>query len=212
MSFLKEMAYPSNFSMEEFESIRSHAKKIKYASERLKKIGVGSSRVVFQIDDEKVLKVAKNQRGVMQNEVEADYSLQNYALIAKVFESSENPNGVMWLEMELAKKVNPKRFEQLSGYSMKTLNDFLLFENERINPRNRISIQSQMTDEQHQEMWENEFISDLMTFTSSYDMVIPGDLIKLNSWGEVIKDGEDSLVLIDFGFNKRVQYKYYGTN
>lgn len=35
-------------------------------------IGNGSSRMVFQISDERVLKVAKNAKGIAQNEAEGE--------------------------------------------------------------------------------------------------------------------------------------------
>lgn len=209
---LNEMAYPSTFNMEEFETIRSHSGKIKYATERLKRLGSGSSRVVFQIDDEKVLKIAKNEKGIAQNEVETDWSMQKNGIVAKVFEHSRNPKGVMWLEMELAKKVNSSRFKQLCGYDIKVLNDFLLHEAKRMQPSKTYYFQSTLSDEQAAEMWESEFISDLMNFITNYDMMIPGDFVKLSSWGEVISEGTPSLVMIDFGFSSNVQYQYYKIN
>ena len=59
-NFIKE-AYPESFSFEEFNNIRSYNGKLKYANQRLKKISSGSSRVVYQVDNERVLKIAKNK-------------------------------------------------------------------------------------------------------------------------------------------------------
>ena len=66
-NYLKEMAYPTSFNMEEFKSIRSFADRVKYCEQRLKKLGAGSSRRVYQIDNEKCLKLAKNGKGIGQN-------------------------------------------------------------------------------------------------------------------------------------------------
>ena len=65
-----EEAYPESFNMETFKSLRNHAERNRYAAEHLQKIAAGSSRIVYKIDDEKVLKLAKNDKGIAQNETE----------------------------------------------------------------------------------------------------------------------------------------------
>ena len=61
------MAYPVSFNMDEFKGIRSFADRVKYCENRLKKLGAGTSRRVYQIDNEKCLKLAKNRKGIAQN-------------------------------------------------------------------------------------------------------------------------------------------------
>ena len=79
-------AYPLEFSMEKFNAISSYRGKVKYAQSLLKRISSGSSRIVYLIDDTKVLKLAKNRKGLAQNEIEADWSKFNYGITAEVFE------------------------------------------------------------------------------------------------------------------------------
>ena len=69
-SYLEE-DYPSNFNLEEFSKLTSFNKRIQYCQERLKRISSGSSRIVYMVDDTKVLKIARNQKGLGQNEIEA---------------------------------------------------------------------------------------------------------------------------------------------
>ena len=53
------------------DEIRSFRGRFKYCTEHLwNAIGKGSSRAVFQIDDEKILKLAINNKGIMQNTAE----------------------------------------------------------------------------------------------------------------------------------------------
>lgn len=66
---MREMAYPMFFNMEEMLSLDSYSARVRYCQQRLQKIGNGSSRVVFAVDDEKVLKVAKNKKGIAQNQL-----------------------------------------------------------------------------------------------------------------------------------------------
>ena len=118
-----EMAYPQSFSFEEFNTISTYAGKQRYAEKHLKRLGSGSARVVYQIDDEKVLKLAKNRKGLAQNEVELDWGLQQYGTVAKIYESDEDK--FYWLEMQLAKKLNVSDFESINEVSWKDYIKFL---------------------------------------------------------------------------------------
>ena len=61
-------AMDDSFDFEELSSLPSYNARLKYCTQHLgKHIGKGSSRVTFQIDDENVLKLAFNQKGVAQN-------------------------------------------------------------------------------------------------------------------------------------------------
>jgi len=66
MNNLYEMAYPESFSMDTLLSLSSYMKKVWYANTHLQKIASGSSRIAYKIDDEKVLKISKNKKGLAQ--------------------------------------------------------------------------------------------------------------------------------------------------
>lgn len=75
----------NGFSFETLTSQSSYKKRIDYCKQMLgQPIGKGLSRIVFQISDERVLKVAKNQKGIAQNEAEGNIyqqrNLQNKQL------------------------------------------------------------------------------------------------------------------------------------
>jgi hypothetical protein len=75
--FITEMVPPPE-SWDRGVFHKSFKKQLDYAIERAAKIGTGSSRVVFEIEYEgrpTVLKIAKNAKGLAQNEKEADYGL-----------------------------------------------------------------------------------------------------------------------------------------
>jgi hypothetical protein len=197
-SYLEE-DYPSNFDLEEFSKLTSFNKRIQYCQERLKRISSGSSRIVYMVDDTKVLKIAKNEKGLNQNEIEAEYS--NYHdikdITAQVF-AYDNKN--LWIEMELARKVTPKIFEKVVGVSFNDYCDGLDKYFEAVNPQkaSRGWGRSDLDQEKYDTMWENEFIYDIFTFMGGYDTPV-GDLKRLNSYGLVKRNGEDTIVLIDYG-------------
>ena len=67
-AIISEMAYPASFNMEEFKSLKSFAKRMEYCKSRLPRLGAGSSRVVFRVDDDKVLKLAKKRKSGIKKE------------------------------------------------------------------------------------------------------------------------------------------------
>ena len=192
--------YPSNFNFEEFNSIKSYNGKLKYANERLQKLGSGSARVVYKVDDEKVLKIAKNKKGIAQNSVEAEGWLQNYGIVAKIFESD---NDDFWIEMEWAKKITPKRFKEITGVDIKKLWSYLFYD------KSNYTQKMGLTQEEIDYMNENEFVGDLMSFIHDRGMVYPGDFGRISTYGEVMREGSPSIVLIDFGLSSSVYYDYY---
>jgi hypothetical protein len=67
-------------------------------------IGMGSGRIVYDLENGYVVKVAKNKKGIAQNKTEYKISLlDNTNLFAKVLDVSEN---FEYLVMEKAIKIN----------------------------------------------------------------------------------------------------------
>ena len=79
----------SGFSLEELHNLTSYAKKKAYCREHLKRLGTGSSRMVFELNDETVLKLAINKKGLAQNDVEWDMR-NELSFTAKVFDIDED--------------------------------------------------------------------------------------------------------------------------
>lgn len=199
-------SYPEGFTMDEFNKIPSFAGKMKYCMQRLPKLGSGTSRAVFKIDDTKVLKLARNTKGVAQNQTESDWGTQSYTVCAKVFDSSENN---FWVEMELAKKLTPKRFEEIVGVSIKAVDEYLqYFDKPDYCDRQLRRVYCKKT---KQQLDDDEFIANLMCFAMDYNMAM-GDLGLLSSYGEVLRNGKPTVVLIDFGATEDVMHQYYSRN
>ena len=199
-SYLEE-DYPSNFDLEEFSKLTSFNKRIQYCQERLKRISSGSSRIVYMVDDTKVLKIARNQKGLHQNDIEASYS--NYHdikdITAQVFAYDQKD---LWIEMELARRVTPKIFESVIGVSFEDYCDGVYKYFKAVNPQRAAKSwgRGKMDQEKYDAMWENEFIYDIFNFMGNYDVPV-GDLMKLNSYGLVKRNGQDTIVLIDYGID-----------
>ncbi len=196
--------YPERFNKQEFNSIKSFQGKLDYAVRHLKKIASGSARVVFMVDDGIALKIAKNKKGLAQNKVEADKYLQNYDITAKVYDSDKNH---FWLEMELAKKLTPTRFKNLTGVSIEDLDRFLM-RTELLNSGRKLVGRYEIPEDELNKLSNNEFIMDLTSLVD--DMNLPvGDLSRISSFGEVVQNGKPTVVLVDFGLTQEVFDDYY---
>ncbi|HNQ20716.1 MAG TPA: hypothetical protein PKI46_06615 [Bacteroidales bacterium] len=195
MKKLQDMAYPADFDFNTLLALPSYEKRVNYAEEKLQRISSGSSRIVYKVDEEKVLKVAKNKKGLSQNIVESDWGIQDmYSnIVAKVFETDEKG---IFLEMELAKKVTPNKFKQIFGFTSKDL--FYYLYNEFIN--NSFDMPEELIDK----IFDNEWVNELVNFAQDFDYPLPGDFGRLSTYGLVNRDGEEKIVVIDFGLTNWV--------
>lgn len=201
---INEMAYPTNFSLNEFINLNTYAKRIKYCQERLKRISSGSSRIVYQIDNEKVLKIAKNKKGIAQNIAENDYVIQTHDIVAKVFEADNNG---LFNEMELANRVNQTIFKKILGFDFNNMYSYLSYAVKRLTspPNFRHDIK---TKEEINFINNNEWLNELADLVAETNMPI-GDLCKLDSYGIVNRNGKQYIVLIDYGLTNKIFDDYY---
>jgi hypothetical protein len=199
--------YPSNWNIDEFKSLNSFSKRIRYCDTVLQKLGAGSARIVYRIDNEKVLKLAKNDKGIAQNSVERDWYVQSsYSdVVAKVFDVDEND---LWLEMELAQKLKPSRFKQIVGIDVKDVGMYLLNKDAEDNGRHsRWSVNPTI----QQQLDENEWVQQVYMLCREIDLS-PGDFGRLSSFGEVLRNGNPTAVVIDMGLSKSVYNDFYKIN
>ena len=190
--------------LNQLDNIKSFRGKIDYANQHLDRLGSGSGRAVYSISDDKVLKLAKNAKGIAQNEVEAgiggDYTAKH--IVTEVFDSADDNS---WVLAEKAKKVTEKRIKELTGIpSLWDLQKFLQNEVDANKGRTVYKLDQELIDF----FWENEFASDLITFVVDYGQV-SGDMGRPSTYGEVVKDGQPAIVLTDYGLNDEVYDTHY---
>lgn len=192
----------SGFSIDELEEIKSYRGKVKYCEQYLKRIGSGSSRVVYQIDDKWCLKLAKNSKGIAQNSSEISiYNSDNSGLIAEI---SDYDNNDFWIKMQLARKLNVAKFKQITG---ETFNDFVsdvyqlqigMDNNHQFNDKVTALIDD-----------EDSLISRLYYLVTDYDIHL-GDFKRMSSFGYIVNDdGSEEIIIVDYGATNNVISDYY---
>jgi len=206
--------FQKEFDFDIFKSLRSFKKRIDYCNMKLYKLGAGSSRAVYMIDPSTAIKVAKNEKGVAQNDVENDSELQKIGLFPEIYEADNDGN---WLIVQLAEKAKLKDFEDILGVRFEFICAYIDYLR---------SLYTEYTDDwtgwktldYEQKFNEISFSDDyygsiyekLESYLSNFVIESVGDLKRIANWGVVNENGKRNLVIVDAGFNDDVAKTYYG--
>lgn len=201
-------AMNNTFSFEELNNIKSFPKRVAYCKQHMgNPIGNGSSRMVFQIDDEKVLKLAKNQKGIAQNDVEADWGAQNYGVLPNLYEEA---NDDTYIVTEYVLPAKPQDFQVCLGMSFEDFCNFVkkCFKS-YASSRQSFGVSSNINDDKFSEILENnEWLDQFYTYLSDYQPPL-GDLLRIANYGLCKRDGKPEIVLLDSGLSQQVWDDYY---
>jgi hypothetical protein len=199
--------YPADFNIEYFKNIPSYKERIQYAKEKLgKALGTGSARVVLNADNNTVMKLAKNKKGLAQNRIEHGVSsiLTKYSkssddiLVARVLDFDPD---YLWIESEIAKKMSTKDFKNIIGFSF--LDFSKVFHNETVDSF-KVSVDPAIA----REIRNLDFFDTLVGIKEKFSLST-GDLVRISSWGVVTRNGKLQPVLIDYGLNDIVYDTLY---
>ena len=206
---ITEVPLPGDWDSSAYTKEKSFAFRVRYATARAKKIGTGSSRVAFEIEYKgrpTILKIAKNKKGMAQNEYEIrtlnDWYVVDLNITIPIIDSDEiDEDNPTWLHTEKADKMTPTVFKShMGGLDEFDLNYFIKWSlGQRKDPPLPMSI------EEAQELLENnKTLHSLMDFAGNFDIEL-GDLVRRGNWGLY----KNKPVLIDVGGSSEVMQTYY---
>lgn len=197
LQLLKEAA-DNSFSLKELSNISSFQQRMNYCVEHLgKNIGRGSSRVVFQINDEKVLKLAMNPKGIAQNQTEINLSNDCYRPL--IFpEVLDYDNDSLWIISQFVLPAKKTDFKKCIGLTFDDFCDWL----------NGIKYDYSYAVDLYDNSTDQEFLDEVEEYVNNYDIPI-GDLKRISNWGlrKIYNDIE--LCLLDNGLTLDVYDNYY---
>jgi hypothetical protein len=215
-----EMALPADWDPAAFGHDKTFKSRLDYALQRAPRLGGGSSRVAFTIPDngrDTVLKVAKNAKGMAQNEAEVDILTDGYTgkldiVIPIVDYDKENPQPT-WIQTELAKKVSQQKLSKLLhidklnyGISRFVYAVHNVLGNRKAYMTNLKKIKQDLIDSGHSEQDIEIFmgyVDEVATLVNSSTLLVD-DLGVASNWGEY--NGRP--VIIDLGFTEAVKPMY----
>lgn len=205
--FLKE-AMGETFSFDELKSIKSFKGRFDYCSKTLGPTqGRGSSRVVFQLSDDKVLKLALNQKGIAQNEAECNWGVQSYDVVPEIFKESDTDN-YYFLVSEYVLPATEEDFEQIFDFDFTTFCQCLVAFWKCYNPQGRCYISPMDNQSLEVLLNDSDDLNSFYNYMADYRVPI-GDVIRIQNYGMTNRSGQPQIVLLDSGLNDDVWNKHY---
>lgn len=179
--------------LKEISSKKSFDDRVAIAEEHFEKLGEGSARTIFKINDKLVLKVAHNDKGIVQNLAEMKPQMQrpctNHVVAADVKGK--------WILVRFTKNITKEEFKKRVGFKFDDFTEslFYKFNNESDNwPPPKA----------YDEIKKSELFKCIVDLIADCDLQI-GDIDKPDSWGEL--DGK--IILRDYGLTREVFNEYY---
>jgi hypothetical protein len=175
--------------------LKSFAAKIKFCNENFQKIRAGSGRIAYHYSPTLILKLARNSRGIAQNNVENDNFIQQHYkdLIAQVKDSAPDDS---WMIFEKAERISPGSFKAAKGFSLSELKQYLLYVQKGI----RGNIDPKLIDKLDEDLW----VQELRDMIGNFDMNV-GDIDRASTWGKV----NNKIVIIDYGLTNQNFNEFY---
>jgi len=201
---LKE-AMDDTFNLDELSSLPSYNARFKYCTQHLgKHIGKGSSRATFQLDDEKILKLAWNEKGVAQNEEEQ--RAYGDDIFPEVYECDLNG---YWLISEFVLPAKAQDFKQCFGMTFKEFVSFIYACGAYRFGRTNL-LWHAMEEEKYIELLDtNEDLAAFDDYIGNYGYIVVGDMTRMCNYGLTKRNGEPHIVLLDSGLTEDVWNNFY---
>jgi hypothetical protein len=203
--FLLETPLPDDWDSDIYDQAVPFKTRIEYAKKRAEKIGTGSSRVAFVIPYQgrkTVLKIAKNAKGIAQNEAEAeffrDWYIKDLGITIPMIDYDEKNSKPTWIHTEFAEKAKDSDFRKGTNFTLYNLVHFVI-------PELTGKTKASLTKGHEDEFLEIDLIDSLVNLLGNYSQIPSRDLERLANWG--IYKGNP--VIIDLGLSSDVYTRYY---
>lgn len=181
--------------LKNIEGLETYAARKKYAESNLKHLSSGSSRIVYLTPAKTIIKLAKNDKGIAQNEAESNPKMKS-KYINKVLGKADNN---AWIEVCYLEKITEKDFEEMTGLKFEDFGDSIRYGLKKVSGNT-----DNEKPENFDEVAESDIYKELKDVGEKFKL-LPGDIARISSWGE--KDGQP--VLIDAGLTSDIFDKYY---
>jgi len=185
------------FDLETLKTLPNESVMQAYAMNYLEPLGQGTSRIAFVLTPKKVLKIARNAKGIAQNtaELEVQGDPATGGMAARIYDSDSQGR---WLISDLVRPLrSPSEFTQLTGVDWQ---EFVQDLSSSVSGSARASGAQLRKD-------AAEFTKNVykMAETGSNRLKL-GDLIVVVHWG---KTPDGNVVILDYGFTEDVEVKHY---
>lgn len=207
---LLEAVQPSVFSIEALSQIRSFRGRIRYCEMTLQRIARGSARIVYKVNENAVLKLAMNSKGIAQNETEMNYAHVS-PLFTQIYKADEE--NATWIIAEYARRAKNHDFVRLTGHNFKFVCEFIDLCKSQYARYGRWNPSPQW-----EEFYEGvmdykvpnwEFFYEINEYLTGFTLEAVGDLKRPSTWGVANRQNGEELVIVDYGLDDEVYHTHY---
>lgn len=209
-SFILSEAMSDEFSFDTLKSLKTFRDRKNYCDKYLGfNVGSGSSRLVYQLDDEKVLKLAKNEKGIAQNEQEYSFGQEKFVDVTPhIFNEMCDIVNFTFIVSEYVLPAKEKDFMELYGINFNTFISVINTVSVWYGRKRSLGTKVLSDEEMEYLQEENLDIKEFVDYVSNYQPPI-GDMLRLANYGMVMREGSPQIVLLDSGLSDEVYNKYY---
>lgn len=213
---IDEMPLPADWDPQQMkQGATTFKSRLQYALARAKKLGTGSSRVATVIEYQgrpTVLKIAKNQKGLAQNNVEADILSDGYAsqlgILIPIIDYDEQNREPSWIHTEMATKANEQQLcHILRCKSLSELRNFAETIAGKLRGKTAQHFIEDLVNDGRSEQdidTLTEYANTLADLANSFDIEL-GDLDRPANWGIY----NSKPVIVDVGGTSALIRQYY---
>lgn len=181
--------------LKNLSDLETHQARKKYAEKNLKHLSSGSSRIVYKASDGTIIKLAKNDKGLAQNEAESNPKMKS-KFLNKVIDYSKN---YAWMQTHFLEKIKVGDFKEMTGLDFNDFGDSISYGLKNISGNS-----DKNKPESFDEVSKSEIYKEMEKIGKKFKLM-PGDLSRISSWGT--KDGQP--ILIDAGLTKNIYEDFY---
>jgi len=182
--------------LKNISNLETYTARKNYAEKNLKHLSSGSSRIVYLTPEKTIVKMAKNDRGLAQNEAEKNASKLNSKYLNKTLNCANN---YTWIEVPFLEKITVKDFKNMTDIDFDDFGEALRFALKKISGNT-----DKEKPEKYEEVSKSSIFQEIRDIGKRLDLM-PGDLARISSFGK--KD--DHPVLIDVGLTRKVFKDFY---
>lgn len=174
--------------LKELSEIKDFDERVEFAKEQdWELLGEGSARIVFQMDEKRIIKVALGDAGLAQNITEADPEKQKFSITNPVF--CFDPKGA-WIISSMNETITIQEFKKLTNMSFESFGNALKYKFNHSDDRN--------PPKGYEDIENNPVFKETAQLILNEDM-LEGDVAKISSWGRI----DNKVVLRDEGLDLR---------
>lgn len=177
------------------ENLETYQARKKYAEKNLEHLSSGSSRIVYLTPEKTIIKMAKNDKGIAQNEAEANPKMKA-SFLNKIISCAKNHS---WLETHYLDKITTKDFEKMTGINFDDFGAAIGYGLRDVSGNSDLK-----EPENFNKVKDSDIYKELKDVGEKFKLM-PGDLARISSWGT--KDNKP--ILIDAGLTADVFADYY---